>query len=212
MIPDSTQGTGIGTVEIWHGSREDGRFLANATYGTFRPDVAQALDEPRFATSGFSAQLTNLPAGPVELFVYVRDRVSGEYASPGFLRSPLSRRVRLAEGKVTDAAWPVALAAAPDGRLFYAELLTGNIRVVQDGALLPTPFATLEDVAIYGESGLLGLALHPDFPQTPYIYAMYVVEHPETGLAGGQRVVRFRDVNNVGEDYAIHSRQSSRRN
>ena len=57
---------------------------------------------------------------------------------------PLARRVTLAEGKVTDAAWPVALASAPDGRLFFAELLTGNIRIIQDGKVLPKPFATLK--------------------------------------------------------------------
>ncbi len=203
VIPGSADGTGVGSVEIWHGPRENGRFLTEATYGIYRPDVAEALGDPRFATSGFSAQLTNLPAGPLELFAYIRDRQSGEYVSPGFLRSPLSRRVSLAEGKVTDAAWPVALAAATDGRLFYAELLTGNIRILQDGLLLPEPFATLENVSHYGESGLLGLALHPNFPQTPFVYAMYVVDNPETGIPSGQRVVRFRDNNSVGQEFTV---------
>ena len=203
VITGSKSGTGVGSVEIWNGPRESGQFLTEATYGIYRPDVAEALGDPRFATSGFTAQLTDLPAGPVELFVYIRDRESGEYVSPRFLRSPPSRRVRLVEGKVTDAAWPVALAAAPDGRLFYAELLTGSIRVIQDGELLSERFATLEDVANFGESGLLGLTLHPNFLQTPYVYAMYVVRSPDNGLPIAQRVVRFRDANNIGQDYSV---------
>ena len=111
------------------------------------------------------------------------------------------RSVSLAEGKVADAAWPVALAAAPDGRLFYAELLTGNIRIMKDGQVLPKPFATLENVSNFRESGFMGLALHPDFATTPYVYAMYVVDNPSTGIPSGQRVVRFRDVDDIGQDH-----------
>ncbi len=203
IIPGSKQGAGVGTVEVWHGPRGNGQFLTEATYGTYRPDVAQVLGDPRSATSGFIAYIADLPVGPVDLHIYVRDRESQDYVAPQSFGTPLSRRIVLAEGKVTDAAWPAALAAAPDGRLFYAELFTGNIRIWRDGQLLTRPFATLENVSNHRESGFLGLALHPDFPQTPYVYAMYVVDDPETGLPSGQRVVRFRDVNNVGQDYTV---------
>ena len=202
-IIQHSKGTGVSAVEIWNGPREDGQFLTEAIYGIHRPDVAQALGDQRFASSGFLAQLSDLPAGPVDLHVYVRDRQSGEIASPRFRQSPLVRNIILAEGKVTDAAWPVALAAAPDGRLFYAELLTGNIRILQGGKVLPKPFATIEDVSNFRESGFLGLALHPDFATTPYVYAMYVVDNPSTGIPSGQRVVRFRDVDDIGQDYTV---------
>ena len=200
VIPGSNKGTGVGAIEVWNGTRETGEFLTRAVYGTYRPDVAQELGDPRFASSGFIAYLPDLPAGTVDLHIYVRDRQTGEYATPRFLESPLTRRISLAEGKVADASWPVALAPAPDGRLFFAELLTGKIRILQDGQVLPEPFAVLENVSNFGESGFLGLALHPDFSQTPYVYAMYVVDDPITGYPNGQRVVRFRDVNNIGQD------------
>ena len=202
-IPSRRNGTGVGTVEIWSGPRQTGTFLTEAIYGTYRPDVAEALGEPRFASSGFFAQLSSLHAGAVDLHVYVRDSESGDYVSPRLLESELTRSISLAEGKVTDAAWPVALAAAPDGRLFYAELFTGNIRTWQNGQLHSTPFATLENVSNHLESGFLGLALHPNFPEDPFVYAMYVVEDTETGLPSGQRFVRFRDVDNVGQDYTV---------
>ena len=203
VIPGSNNGTGVGAIEVWNGTRESGEFLTRAVYGTYRPDVAQALGDPRFASSGFIAHLPDLPAGTVDLHVYVRESQTGEYATPRFLESPLSRRFSLAEGKVADASWPVALASAPDGRLFYAELLTGKIRILQDGQVLPEPFAVLENVSNFGESGFLGLALNPDFARKPYVYAMYVVDDPETGHPSGQRVVRFREVNGIGQEHTV---------
>ena len=202
-IPGSDKGTGVGAVEIWNGPRESGKFLTEAIYGTYRPDVAEALGDPRFASSGFTAQLSNLPAGALELHVYIRDRESGDYVSPRLRQPPLSRSIYLAEGKVADAAWPVALAPAPDGRLFFAELLTGNIRIVQEGKVLSEPFATLENVSTSGESGFLGLALHLNFPREPYVYAMYVVDNPDTGFPLMQRVVRFRDDEGIGRDPTV---------
>ena len=203
VIPGSKLGTGVGAVEVWNGPRETGQYLTEAAYGLYRSDVAEEFGEPFLASSGFIAQLDDLPAGEVTLYFYVRDRETGDYVSPRFRQPSLTQKIRLAEGKVTDAAWPVALAAAPDGRLFFAELLTGRIMVLQDGQVLPEPFATLKDVTYHRESGLLGLALHPDFPQEPYLYAMYVVRDVETDFPRMQRVVRFRDVDNVGQAYTV---------
>ena len=202
VVPGSV-GTGIETVEVWAGSRESGTFLGEAVYGTYRPDIAQDLDDPRYASSGFYAELLTPPAGQVDVHVYVREQGSGDYVSPRFRQPELVKSIYMAEGLVTEAAWPVALAAAPDGRLFFAELLNGRIRVVQDGVLLPEPFATLTDVSRHRESGFLGLALHPEFPNEPFVYAMYVVDNPATGYPLMQRIVRFRDNDNSGEDYTV---------
>lgn len=64
-----------------------------------------------------------------------------------------------------------AMALAPDGRIFVCEQ-TGTLRVVKGGTLLPAPFATLP-VDASGERGLLGVALDPGFPATPYVYVYY---------------------------------------
>lgn len=58
---------------------------------------------------------------------------------------------------------PVAIRAPADGsgRVFIVNQ-AGSIRVVKNGALLPTPFVTVP-VRFSGESGLLGLAFHPNF-------------------------------------------------
>ena len=58
-------------------------------------------------------------------------------------------------------ASPTAMQFAPDGRLFVCEQ-GGQLRVIKDGALLPTPFLTLT-VSSVGERGLLGVAFDPAF-------------------------------------------------
>ena len=73
---------------------------------------------------------------------------------------------------VVQADFPTNMAFAPDGRLFYTEKETGRIRIVEHGRVLPDPFATLH-VEGGGESGLLGLALDPAFPTSPYVYVYY---------------------------------------
>lgn len=79
---------------------------------------------------------------------------------------------------------PTALAFAPDGRVFVAEK-RGTIQVfasVDD----PTPqqVADLRTlVHNYWDRGLLGLAVHPDFPRTPYVYVAYTFDAPIGGTA-----------------------------
>jgi glucose/arabinose dehydrogenase len=63
---------------------------------------------------------------------------------------------------------PWDLAFAPDGRIFVTER-AGRIRVIQDGALRPEPWATLA-VERRSEMGLMGIALSPDFAQTGHVF------------------------------------------
>src|SRR5689334_3521131 len=60
---------------------------------------------------------------------------------------------------------PWSIAFAPDGRIFVTER-PGRVRVIKDGTLQSPPFATIADVEPSGESGLMGLALHPTFSQS----------------------------------------------
>jgi len=70
----------------------------------------------------------------------------------------------------------VALAVAPDGRVFICEQ-TGALRVWKDGALLDEPFVALK-VDSFWERGLIGVALDPGFPGRPYVYVNYVSPDP----------------------------------
>src|SRR5205085_4242260 len=59
----------------------------------------------------------------------------------------------------TGLSFPTAMEFAPDGRLFVAQQ-TGQLRVIKNGALLPTPFVSLT-VDAQVERGLLGIAFDP---------------------------------------------------
>jgi glucose/arabinose dehydrogenase len=73
---------------------------------------------------------------------------------------------------------PTTIAFAGDGRMFIAQK-DGVVRVFQNGALLPAPFIDISaEVNDYWDRGLLGFALHPDYPATPYAYLAYTYDPP----------------------------------
>ena len=79
---------------------------------------------------------------------------------------------------------PTAVRFAADGRVFVAEK-SGRINVF-DGLTdtTPTLFADLStNVYNYWDRGLVGLALHPGFPATPYVYVLYTHDAAIGGAA-----------------------------
>lgn len=66
---------------------------------------------------------------------------------------------------------PTAMAFAPDGRLFVCRQ-GGQVRVIKNGALLATPFVSL-NVTSGGERGLLGIAFDPNFSANQFVYLYY---------------------------------------
>ncbi len=89
---------------------------------------------------------------------------------------------------------PWSLVFAGNGRALVSER-GGRIRLIMDGSLHEEPYAEI-DVAAVGEGGLMGLALHPEFPGEPYVYAMYT--YREAGNLFN-RVVRLTDKGESGE-------------
>ena len=85
-------------------------------------------------------------------------------------------------------ASPVDVVPADDGtdRIFVVQQ-GGQIRVVRDGALVEQPFLDIaERLTAGGERGLLGLALHPNFPDDPRFFVDY------TDLNGDTVISSFR--------------------
>lgn len=94
-----------------------------------------------------------------------------------------------------------AMAFAPDGRLFVCERTTGNIRVVQDGALLPGNWATVPcAVSHVGDHGLMGIAIDPAFLTNGYVYVYYT-----TADALQNRIARLQDFGGTGIGFTILS-------
>ncbi|MBI5801949.1 MAG: PQQ-dependent sugar dehydrogenase [Verrucomicrobia bacterium] len=71
-----------------------------------------------------------------------------------------------------------AIAFVPDGRILVAEQ-TGKLRVIKNGKALAAPLLDLTArVDSYWERGLIGVAVHPDFPRTPHLFVLYVAAQP----------------------------------
>jgi len=88
-------------------------------------------------------------------------------------------------------ASPTAMAFAPDGRLFVCQQ-AGQLRVIENGALLPTPFVSVI-VNSSGERGLLGVAFDPNFASNQFVYVYYTATTPTIH----NRVSRFTANGNV---------------
>ncbi len=103
------------------------------------------------------------------------------------------------ETYMTGLSFPTALAFSSDGRLFFTEKNTGNIRIIDlaNRTLLPTPFYALPNTDGSGERGLLGLALDPGFPSTPFVYAYQTYADSANGTTYN-RIVKLRANGDAG--------------
>lgn len=92
-----------------------------------------------------------------------------------------------------------SLAFTPDGRLFFSEKNSGNIRIMKDDRVIERPFATISDHHVDFEQGLLGLAIDPLFEKNHYVY-LYYTSIDQTKNTIVNKLVRFTDVNNTAHD------------
>ncbi|TMI28982.1 PQQ-dependent sugar dehydrogenase, partial [Candidatus Bathyarchaeota archaeon] len=98
---------------------------------------------------------------------------------------------------LTGLSFPVSLRFAPDGRIFFNEKNTGNIRIIQqNGTLLSTPFATISPIFTDSESGLLGIALDPSFTSNRFLYVYYTYRDSQSYTHG--HIVRYTAAGNRG--------------
>jgi len=86
-----------------------------------------------------------------------------------------------------EVVWSIVF--APDGRIFLTER-PGRVRVIENGKLRDAPFFVVPDIEPSGESGLMGMTLHPDFSANRFVYLAYAYQDK-----GDQRVrvARYRE-------------------
>lgn len=95
------------------------------------------------------------------------------------VRSEVTAAIPYGEAEVVaeklNVPWDIAFAT--DGRIFFTER-PGSIRMIEAGKLLAEPLFAFADAPVVsrGESGLLGLALDPDFPKNKYLYTYHTYE------------------------------------
>ncbi|HYP28957.1 MAG TPA: PQQ-dependent sugar dehydrogenase [Blastocatellia bacterium] len=83
---------------------------------------------------------------------------------------------------------PWSITFAPDGRIIFTER-PGRVRVIENGTLRPEPLARIAEVEASGESGLMGLALHPRFAENRLLYVAYAYRRDGDKV----RVERYRE-------------------
>ena len=125
---------------------------------------------------GLQDQLT--PAEFTDVIAYLESLRPGGSPTPG---AGIIGPITLPDGftirtVATGLTGLTALETTADGRIFVCEQ-SGSLRVIRDGKLLDEPFVTLP-VEHYWERGLIGVTVHPDFPETPYIYVCWVAGEP----------------------------------
>lgn len=90
---------------------------------------------------------------------------------PGFLQ----------EDVITGLDVPTSFDITTDGRIFITEK-SGVVRVFDGEQLQPEPFVDLRhEVNSIADRGLMSVAVHPQFPDVPYVYLSYVYEPVAAG-------------------------------
>ena len=100
---------------------------------------------------------------------------------------PAHRRLRLVVTKGLSHPWGMAF--LPDGNILITER-PGCLRIVRNGVLDPKPLDGVPAVSAQGLTGLLDIALHPQFEKNKYVYLTYHKPNPAAagaaGAAGGR--------------------------
>ncbi|HVL38929.1 MAG TPA: PQQ-dependent sugar dehydrogenase, partial [Fimbriimonadaceae bacterium] len=85
---------------------------------------------------------------------------------------------------------PWGIAFTSPTRMLVTERL-GRIRVIEGGVLQPQPIHVVDDVNTGSESGLMAIALHPNYSQNKYVYIAYA-------YGSGSESVRVRRLTDGG--------------
>jgi glucose/arabinose dehydrogenase len=90
----------------------------------------------------------------------------------------------------TGLAFPAAFTVAPDGRIFYGERFTGKIKIFNPATGKTTTHWTIGNVATNGEQGVLGIAVHPDYPAT---HNVFVYASVNTAAGVRNKIFKIKD-------------------
>jgi glucose/arabinose dehydrogenase len=116
----------------------------------------------------------------------LEDRLTPSTLPPGFTEQVIATGINS----------PTTMSLAGDGRIFVAQQ-NGDVRIIQGGNLLPTSLIHINTLN-FGENGLVGLTLDPNFASNGYFYAYYLVGSDD-GSPDFNRVSRFTATGNIAD-------------
>jgi glucose/arabinose dehydrogenase len=92
---------------------------------------------------------------------------------------------------------PVAFTFAPNGRIFYVEKASGEIRIYNPDRDTDRLFYDVPRVNAAGERGTLGIALHPAYPERPFVF-VFATRSARGSLKN--QILRLTNNGGSGED------------
>jgi glucose/arabinose dehydrogenase len=105
-----------------------------------------------------------------------------------------------AQSVVPNLTWPAAFTFTSRGNIFFGNRLTGAIKVFNQNTTKIHTFFKIPGVVSDNEQGLLGIAVDPDYPSTPFVYAY------ATRLVNGvlhNQIVRIRALDQTGVSWRV---------
>lgn len=118
-------------------------------------------------------------------------QAGGDDGSP----DPSGQGNAVVETVATDLQVPWEIRFLPDGDLLVTERPGRLVRLDPDTGQRSA--VTVPDVIATGEAGLMGLALHPEFPETGWVYLCHTTD---AGGSLNNRVIRYRYRDHAIED------------
>jgi len=103
--------------------------------------------------------------------------------------------------QVAELADPVGFTFTPNGRIVYLERDTGEVRFLDPRTGRDRLFFRIGGVNSDGERGALGVALHPDWPRTPFVYVYVTRAFGDRPLQN--QLVRIRDAGGRGAGMTV---------
>jgi aldose sugar dehydrogenase len=123
-------------------------------------------------------------------------------AAVAALLLPATASAEIFPTPLADAALdtPTAFTFDPDGDVWFVEKASGEIRILDPASGNDRLFATVPTVNAEGERGTLGIALHPNYPNRPfvYVYASRTVEGQHRN-----QILRYRDDAGTGRNRTV---------
>jgi glucose/arabinose dehydrogenase len=117
---------------------------------------------------------------------------------PSVAAAPASAGVPFtADPVVTGLDAPIAFTFTQNGRIFYVEKETGEIRIYNPATDHDALFYEMPGVVGDGERGMLGIALHPAYPSRPFVY-VYATRMVDGSLKN--QILRLTDTSGNGRD------------
>jgi len=93
---------------------------------------------------------------------------------------------------------PWEIAFLPNSNILFTER-TGKLKLIADGQV--TTVTQIPDVKVYGEGGLMGLAIHPNFQKNKYIYLQFTFGSNDNDTFN--RIVRYKYENGSLSDRKV---------